>query len=119
MRKMIAIIFEHIVLSTSILFSKSFQYFNKLLLFHLCLSQINFSVKVVISTLRINHDDSAFISICRNYTETVLLATFIKKIVLDLNPCMIATKSKGRQIIICGCKVVNIEIDFISSHQAT
>lgn len=72
---MVAVVVEHVILSTCPIFGQLLQYFNKFLGFHSGLAKINFSIELVLSAFRLYQDDSALIGIGRNDTVTVLLVT--------------------------------------------
>ena len=93
---MVAVVIEHVVLAACPLFGQFFQYFYKVFGFHPGLSQINFAIELVISSLRINNNKTTLTLLSGNDTITILLVTgCIEKRVLDLNPSMITTQTNA------------------------
>ena len=72
---MVAVIREHVVLSAGPYFRHFLQYFDEFRRFHCGLAKKNFPVEMVLSTLRLNQNDSTLVGISRNDTVTVLLVT--------------------------------------------
>lgn len=77
---MVTIVVENVVISTSEFFGELLEYINKVMLGHFGFSEIDFPIKVIISSFGINDDNAALISVNGDDTITVFFATEDRRI---------------------------------------